>query len=67
MEGGRIESPDYYTQQKLSFTIDGENKIFHDNTRFKHYVSTKPALQKVLEGKPLPKEANYTHKNTGNR
>ncbi|MBV2133994.1 hypothetical protein KRX52_14530, partial [Pseudomonas sp. MAP12] len=52
---------------KLSITIDGENKIFHDKTRFKQYVTTNPALQKVLEGKLQPKEINYTHKNIGNR
>ena len=49
---------------KLSFTIDGENKIFHDKNRFKQYISTNPALQKVLEGKPQPKEANNTHNST---
>ena len=48
---------------KLSITIDGENKIFHDKTRFKQYVSTNPALQKILEGKLQPKEANYNQKN----
>ena len=50
---------------ELSFTIDGENKIFNDKNRFKQYVSINPDLQKVLEGKPQPKEANYTHNNTG--
>ncbi|MBV2150901.1 hypothetical protein KRZ98_22135 [Sphingobium sp. AS12] len=29
---------------KLSIIIDGENKIFHDKTRFKQYISTNPAL-----------------------
>ncbi|MBV2135169.1 hypothetical protein KRX52_20585 [Pseudomonas sp. MAP12] len=52
---------------KLSITIDGENKIFHDKNRFKQYISTNPALQKVLEGKLQLNENNYTHKNTGNR
>ena len=52
---------------KLSITINGENKIFQDKTRFKHYVATNPALQKVLEGKLQPKEINYTHINIGNR
>ncbi|CAH7172607.1 LOC299282 [Phodopus roborovskii] len=41
---------------KLSVNIDGENKIFNDKTRFSQYVSTNPALQKVLEGKFQPKE-----------
>ena len=49
---------------KFSFTIDGENKIFHDKNRFKQYISTNPALQKVLKEKLQSKEANYTHKNT---
>ena len=35
----------------ISITIDGENKVFHDKTRFKQYLSSKSALQKVLEGK----------------
>jgi hypothetical protein len=50
---------------KCSITIDGENKIFYHKVKFKQYLSTNPALQKVLEGKPHSKEANYTHKNTG--
>jgi hypothetical protein len=29
---------------KLSITIDGENKIFHDQTKFKQYLYTNPAL-----------------------
>ena len=36
---------------KLSITIDGQNKILHDRTRFKQYLATNPALYKVLEGK----------------
>ncbi|MBV2150708.1 hypothetical protein KRZ98_21140, partial [Sphingobium sp. AS12] len=52
---------------KLSSTIDGENKISHDKNRFKQYISTTPALQKVVEEKLHPNEHNYTHKNTGNR
>ena len=46
---------------KFSFTINGENKIFQDKNRFKQYVATNSALQKVLEGKPQLKEANNTH------
>ncbi|MGE9715068.1 hypothetical protein ACQP3F_25920, partial [Escherichia coli] len=42
-------------------------KIFHDKTRFQQYISTNPALQKVLEGKLQPKEVKYNHKNIGNR
>ena len=47
---------------KLAFTIDGENKIFQDKNRFKQYIATNPALQKILEGKSQTKEANNTHK-----
>ena len=31
---------------KLSITIDRENKIFHDKTKFTQYLSTNPALKK---------------------
>ena len=50
---------------KLAFNIDGENKIFQDKNRFKQCITTNPALQKILEGKPQTKEANNTHNNTG--
>ena len=52
---------------KLSITINGENKMFNDKTRFKQYVTTNPAIQKVLEGKLQSKEINYTCTNIGNR
>jgi hypothetical protein len=45
---------------KLSITIDGENKIFHDKTRFTQYISKNPALQKIIDGKHQHKEGNYT-------
>jgi hypothetical protein len=39
---------------KLSITIDGETKVFHDKTRFTHYLSTNPALQRmIIEKKPI--------------
>ena len=50
---------------KLAFTINGEIKIFQDKNRFKQYVGTNPALQKILEGNPQTKEFNNTHNNTG--
>ena len=46
---------------KLSFTINGENKIFQDKNKFKQYVATNPALQRVLEGKSQPKESNIAN------
>jgi hypothetical protein len=38
---------------KLSFTIDGETKVFHDKTKFTHYHSTNPALQRIITGKKI--------------
>ena len=35
---------------KLSITINGETK-FHDKTKFKQYLSTNPALQRIINGK----------------
>jgi hypothetical protein len=37
---------------KLSITIDGETKVFHDKTKFTEYHSTNPALQGIIKGKP---------------
>jgi hypothetical protein len=36
---------------KLSITIDGEPKVFHDKTKFTHYLSTNPALQRIITEK----------------
>jgi hypothetical protein len=36
---------------KISVTIDGETKIFHDKTKCKQYFPTNPALQRIIEGK----------------
>jgi hypothetical protein len=41
---------------KPSITIDGENKIFHDKTKFTQYLSTNPVLQRVIDGKHQLKE-----------
>ena len=41
---------------KFSITINGENKIFHNNSRFKQYLSTNVVLQKVLDGKLQPRK-----------
>jgi hypothetical protein len=35
---------------KLSFKIDGTIKIFHNNQKLKQYMTTKPPLQKILQG-----------------
>jgi hypothetical protein len=45
---------------KLSITIDGETKVFHNKTKFTHYLSTNPALQSIIMGKRQRKYYNYT-------
>jgi hypothetical protein len=45
---------------KPSITIDGENNIFHDKTKFTQYRSTNPALQKIIDEKCQHKEGKYT-------
>jgi hypothetical protein len=45
---------------KLSITIYGETKIFHDKTKFTQYLSINPALQRITDGKHQCKEGNYT-------
>jgi hypothetical protein len=35
---------------KLSFKIDGATKVFHDKQKLKQYMTTKPPLQKILQG-----------------
>jgi hypothetical protein len=43
---------------KLSITIDGETKVVHDKTKFTQYLSTNPALQRIIKGK-LPHKEGY--------
>jgi hypothetical protein len=45
---------------KLSVTIDGETKIFHDKTKFIQYLSINTALQRITDGNHQHKEGNYT-------
>jgi hypothetical protein len=35
---------------KLSFKINGAIKVFHDKQKLKKYMTTKPPLQKILQG-----------------
>jgi hypothetical protein len=37
-------------QGKLSFEIDGGIKFFQDKQKQKQYITTKPPLQKILQG-----------------
>jgi hypothetical protein len=44
---------------KVSITIDSETKKFHDKTKFTQYLSTNPALQRIIKGKHQHKDKNY--------
>ena len=43
---------------KLSITIDGETKVFHDKTKLTYYLSTNPALQRIITEKKQYKDEN---------
>jgi hypothetical protein len=45
---------------KFSITINLETKIFHDKTKFTQYLSTNPALQRIIDGKLKNKRGNYS-------
>ena len=47
---------------KFIINIHRQYKIAHERTKFNHYLTTKPALHKILEGKLQPKEVSYNHK-----
>jgi hypothetical protein len=48
---------------KLSFKIDGAVKVVHDKQKLKQYMTTKPPLQKTLQGFCTQKvKANKTMK-----
>jgi hypothetical protein len=44
---------------KLSISIDGETKVFHDKTKLTYYLSTNPALQGIITEKHQYKDGNY--------
>jgi hypothetical protein len=45
---------------KLSITLDGETKVFHDRTKFTQFLSRISALQRIIMGKQQYKDGNYT-------
>jgi hypothetical protein len=45
---------------KLSVTIEGKTKTFHDKTKFTQYFSMNTALKSRVDGKLQHKEGNYT-------
>ena len=44
----------------LSISIGGETKVFHNKTKFTHYLSMNPALKRIIKGKHQHKEGYYT-------
>jgi hypothetical protein len=51
---------------KLSFKIDGAIKVFHDKQKLKQYMTTKPPLQKILQGiLHTESETQLNHEKTG--
>jgi hypothetical protein len=51
---------------KLSFKIDGAIKVFHNKPKLKQYMTTKPPLQKILQGiLHTESESQYNHERTG--
>ena len=49
---------------KLSITIDGETKVFHDKTKFTQYLSTNPALQRIITEKNQYKDGSHALEKT---
>jgi hypothetical protein len=48
---------------KLAITIDEETKVFHDKTKFTHYLSTNPALQRIITEKKIQRWKPCPRKN----
>ena len=53
-------------QGKLLITLDGENTILHNKTKFKLCIH-KSSSTEDTRGKLQPKEVEYTQGNTGNK
>jgi hypothetical protein len=52
--------------EKLSFKIYGAIKIIHNKQKLKQHMTTKPPLQKILQGILHTKdESKQNHKKTG--
>jgi hypothetical protein len=48
---------------KLSITINGETNVFRNKTKFTHYLSTNPALQRIITEKKKNKNKNKNKTN----
>jgi hypothetical protein len=68
--GHRIKnnfSPRILYPAKLPFKFDGAVKIFHDKQKLKQCMTTKPPLQKILQGiLHTEDESKQNHERTGN-
>jgi hypothetical protein len=47
---------------KLSITSYGETKVFQDRTKFTHYLSTNPAVQRIITEKKKQKKKQKKNK-----
>jgi hypothetical protein len=60
-------SPRILYPEKLSFKIDGEVKVFQEKQKLKQYMTTKPLLQKILQGNIHREDENkQNHERMGN-
>jgi hypothetical protein len=51
----------------LSFKMGGTIKVFHDKQKLKQYMTTKPPLQKILQGiLHTDNESKQNHERAGN-
>jgi hypothetical protein len=49
------------------FKIDGTTEVFHDKQKLKQYMTTKPPLQKILQGiLHTENESKQNHERSGN-
>jgi hypothetical protein len=51
---------------KLSITIEGKWRTLHDKKKLKQFLSTNPALQKILENELQSEKVNYTQEDISN-
>jgi hypothetical protein len=59
-------NPRILEPEKLSFKIDEAIKVFHNKEKLKQYMTTKPALQKILQGiLHTESETQHNHERAG--
>jgi phage gpG-like protein len=59
-------NPRIFYPPKLSFKINGAIKVFHGKQKLKQYMTTKPPLQKILQGILHSESENqHNHERTG--